>query len=604
MASTPSAKQTYACLEIPMPSCMRDFVTHSSTPPPRPGGAYVDSLIANFGNVHGKAMEEVEKCRLLADGPDDIVILLERPATDHDYSAPLAEFVSCSETLRAVDELIRFATRAQRNIQNVSVVDVFSLKPEGANAPSDDECHDLAKEILLAKKPKVIIGCTTKIRQSHWLYCLNGKVTGVPCTKYIDLGINEHSALFVRSFHPGYCVNRVDWCVESRIKLVYDFVFAFQATTRPVEHPSWLSSISSLRAKQSHKRPSRGDDLIDLLFNLRRIHRISSRDTIVLEARKEGLYYTVMVEVLWTLPAVSGKKQALMISKALRAWQLRFPRDPLQNHFTAQLMALGHLQDYFTDDQHILTSGLEDLQLRPLKPEIQTTLSGTQWEDEVPELENVGQACRTLRYGAGNIPRAVLLFTNALPENPDFIDTARNLVETLKKSWTSLQKFVGLVSALPTVLEGGPGLFLEEENSGEQPILRRRDARTRVQGLFEHILPTATDMLKRIEGMKKLAREGLPSSVVDHIPEIDELRELIELIRKDVGAFENELEESIRIFVTLRISLAGVCGLIEEGASPSVPLSLERDRTLKEIYQQDILPAAKLKKALSRAWKP
>lgn len=250
MASTPSAKQTYACLEIPMPSCMRDFVTHSSTPPPRPGGAYVDSLIANFGNVHGKAMEEVEKCRLLADGPDDIVILLERPATDHDYSAPLAEFVSCSETLRAVDELIRFATRAQRNIQNVSVVDVFSLKPEGANAPSDDECHDLAKEILLAKKPKVIIGCTTKIRQSHWLYCLNGKVTGVPCTKYIDLGINEHSALFVRSFHPGYCVNRVDWCVESRIKLVYDFVFAFQATTRPVEHPSWLSSISSLRAKQ------------------------------------------------------------------------------------------------------------------------------------------------------------------------------------------------------------------------------------------------------------------------------------------------------------------------------------------------------------------
>ncbi|KAK7932900.1 hypothetical protein LTR80_011580 [Exophiala xenobiotica] len=565
MASTPSAKQTYACLEIPMPSCMRDFVTHSSTPPPRPGGAYVDSLIANFGNVHGKAMEEVEKCRLLADGPDDIVILLERPATDHDYSAPLAEFVSCSETLRAVDELIRFATRAQRNIQNVSVVDVFSLKPEGANAPSDDECHDLAKEILLAKKPKVIIGCTTKIRQSHWLYCLNGKVTGVPCTKYIDLGINEHSALFVRSFHPGYCVNRVDW---------------------------------------SHERPSRGDDLIDLLFNLRRIHRISSRDTIVLEARKEGLYYTVMVEVLWTLPAVSGKKQALMISKALRAWQLRFPRDPLQNHFTAQLMALGHLQDYFTDDQHILTSGLEDLQLRPLKPEIQTTLSGTQWEDEVPELENVGQACRTLRYGAGNIPRAVLLFTNALPENPDFIDTARNLVETLKKSWTSLQKFVGLVSALPTVLEGGPGLFLEEENSGEQPILRRRDARTRVQGLFEHILPTATDMLKRIEGMKKLAREGLPSSVVDHIPEIDELRELIELIRKDVGAFENELEESIRIFVTLRISLAGVCGLIEEGASPSVPLSLERDRTLKEIYQQDILPAAKLKKALSRAWKP
>ncbi|EXJ66863.1 uncharacterized protein A1O5_10058 [Cladophialophora psammophila CBS 110553] len=294
------------CLEIPMPSCMRDFIVQSSTPPPRLGGTYIDGLIASFGDAHGKAMEEVEKCRLLVHGPDDIVVLLERPATDHDYSASLAEFVSCSETLRTVDELIRFATRAQRNIQNVSVVDVFSLKPHGTNAPSDDECHDLAKEILQAKKPKVIIGCIGEIRQCHWLSCLNaGKIIGVLCTKYIDLGVNGHSALFVRSFHPGYCINRVNWCVESRIKLVYDFVFAFRAITGPVRHPSWLLSILSLRAKQSNERPSRGDALVDLLFNLRRIHRISSKDTTVLEARKEGVYYAVIVEeifdLLWTL---------------------------------------------------------------------------------------------------------------------------------------------------------------------------------------------------------------------------------------------------------------------------------------------------------------
>lgn len=239
-----------ACLGIPMPTCLRDFVAQSFESPRRHSGTYTDSLITNYGDAHGKAMEEVEKCRFLADGPDDIVVLLERPATDHKYSVPLAEFVSCSNTLRAVDELIRFATRSQRNIQNVSAVDVFSLKPRGATVPSDEECHDLATDILQAKRPKVIIGCTGDIRASHWLYCLNaGKVTGVPCTKYVDLGVNGHSALFVASFHPGYCINWVNWCVESRIKLISDFVFAFRATEGSVREPSWLSSILSLRPK-------------------------------------------------------------------------------------------------------------------------------------------------------------------------------------------------------------------------------------------------------------------------------------------------------------------------------------------------------------------
>jgi hypothetical protein len=39
----------------------------------------------------------------------------------------------------------------------------------------------------------------------------------------------------------------------------------------------------------------------------------------------------------------------------------------------------------------------------------------------------LAKACLTLRYSAG-IPRAVLLFTKAQPENPDFVDTVRNLV--------------------------------------------------------------------------------------------------------------------------------------------------------------------------------
>jgi hypothetical protein len=285
-----------------------------------------------------------------------------------------------------------------------------------------------------------------------------------------------------------------------------------------LEFPSTANAVCRL-----NDRPSRGEDLVDLLFTLRCIHRNSSRDTIVLEARKEGLYYAVVVkeifDLLSTLQLVSATNKALIISKALRTWHRLFPRDSLQNHFTVQLVALGHGQHFFTDDRQILTGGVEKLRFRAMKLEIQTKLSGEQWEEEIPELKYVGKACLALRCSAKSIPRAVILFTKAQqqnpPQNPDLVDLARNLVETLSKSWTSLQEFVAMVSALPTLLEGVRGLFPQEDNFGGQSILRRRDARTRVQGLFEHIMPTATDMLKRIKAMKKLARNGAPISILE-----------------------------------------------------------------------------------------
>src|ERR1700743_1646771 len=100
-----------------MSACMRALLLHSHRPHlPDPVTHTVDRFIATFGDAHDKAMAEVEKCHLLADGPDDIVVLLERPATGHDYNTPFAEFVSCSQTLRALDELIRFATRTQPKV--------------------------------------------------------------------------------------------------------------------------------------------------------------------------------------------------------------------------------------------------------------------------------------------------------------------------------------------------------------------------------------------------------------------------------------------------------------------------------------------------------
>ena len=233
----------YVLLGIPIPFCMRQFVRHVPQPIGSDRNDQVGDLITVFGTAHKKGSDEIQKCRLLAQGLDDMVVLLERPALDHEYSMKFGDFVARSPTLRTVDELIRFATASKRNISNVCILDILSFKPIGAELPLDEECHKLVQHILQIRKPKVILGCSREISISQWFGNFQAGNSGVardPCWVTMDDG----RLLYIPSFHPGYCVNHVTWCANSRIMLAYHFVLAFSDVKEPYSLPSWISSVS------------------------------------------------------------------------------------------------------------------------------------------------------------------------------------------------------------------------------------------------------------------------------------------------------------------------------------------------------------------------
>ena len=84
-------------------------------------------LIEDQGKRLGRSTQEIQHACDLARGPRDIVIVLERPASDHNYMLEFGEFVGKLSALRALNELILFATKLSRSIFTVSVIDEFSF---------------------------------------------------------------------------------------------------------------------------------------------------------------------------------------------------------------------------------------------------------------------------------------------------------------------------------------------------------------------------------------------------------------------------------------------------------------------------------------------
>lgn len=106
-------------------------------------------------SLHMVPKSEVQKCWRLAPGYDDIVILLTRPSKDHQYNVVFDKFVLRSPVLKAIKDLVRFASGGARSIIDVCILDVFSFKPKQLNTrrhyPSDLECHDLIERMIKSK---------------------------------------------------------------------------------------------------------------------------------------------------------------------------------------------------------------------------------------------------------------------------------------------------------------------------------------------------------------------------------------------------------------------------------------------------------------------
>ena len=220
--------ESQLCLGMPIPASIRSLFATQQRLTRRPSDEAVQAAIRGFGRKHNIHVDETDKACFLASGYDDVVVMLERPAKDHDYSQSCEEFVKRSPVLHGTDTLIRVSTHGSRTISDTSVLDAFMFKPldpgnKLADKPTNQECHDLVQQIIDLKRPKAVLACTN-ITLNHPLNRFQAvHIHEAPCTQHIK----DLSAVVIRCFHPGYCINHVWYDPRSRLALILGFALAF-----------------------------------------------------------------------------------------------------------------------------------------------------------------------------------------------------------------------------------------------------------------------------------------------------------------------------------------------------------------------------------------
>ena len=225
------ASRDQTCLRMPVPASVRSLFPNHQRLPQLSSDQDVQAAIRAFGNEYVRIADEIDKACYLAYGFDDVIILLERPAKDHDYSRSRNDFVNNSPVLHGTDSVIRFVTQGARTISDTSVLDAFMFKALDAmnnvpDKPADNECHDLVQSILEIKRPKTVLVCTN-ILLDHPLNRFQAvQIRNAPCVQHTK----DSSTLIIRCFHPGYCINRVRYDPRSRLALILGFALAFTHT--------------------------------------------------------------------------------------------------------------------------------------------------------------------------------------------------------------------------------------------------------------------------------------------------------------------------------------------------------------------------------------
>lgn len=82
-------------------------------------------LIREFGRKLGRPENGIQHACNLASGLSGLVVILERPAR-RNYRLNFEQFVLACDTLKAVDDLIIFATDGAKSIYTVTILDAFS----------------------------------------------------------------------------------------------------------------------------------------------------------------------------------------------------------------------------------------------------------------------------------------------------------------------------------------------------------------------------------------------------------------------------------------------------------------------------------------------
>ena len=155
-----------------------------------------------------------------------------------------------------------------------------------------------------------------------------------------------------------------------------------------------------------------------------------------------------------------------------------------------------------------------------------------------------------------------------------------NLIDIFKRYHKEYAQHTAIVFAVPTLLEGGVGVF-HGEDGHTQSVLSRPDARTRVQRTIELLLPAKKETCPLRDDIHELVNIT-EATILAHKGPIsdDEEEDFFEQLKDLTGFFKKSgasLDGGINLLIALRIELAGVDGYLTRDDMPSPKLMEKED---------------------------
>ncbi|KAH7157956.1 hypothetical protein B0J13DRAFT_650739 [Dactylonectria estremocensis] len=499
-------------LDIPVPLCVQDIVREPPVSWPREEDIKVLHLIRNFGEEFLRPRDEIEQACNLASGPSNLVIILGRPHKRQNYAVLFSEFVKRCETLKRVDELIRFGSKGARSIHTVTVLDAFSFKPSHETPIPSKRCHQLLADMLELKRPKVVLCCWN--RRCEQTFAVKFKSWGVGTWPVCD---RMGTTIAIRSFHPAaavcYDLSQKPCC---RMLLICHFALAFSQLAGSTVVPSWIKTLcdnSSIEFR-TLRNLERTSIILMTLLQMMEFKRGSVAVPLaegVLAARQRD----EVNEVLKQLFAANYNKGAREIANLCLLWKDYL--HPARQDVLRRLGELGSQQDLFqtlgsnlltrpalrykiklagsnnNDDDGDLEKRLQSLRIHgnatPVDEELvrlsqlRTRLSHRKVSLE--RLENV--ANETLSHVQLSIELQVAVFS------PGRIGLSESIAEVTKDIHHALDEVAAQITTTPSILVGGKGVTHYEETL-RSSFARSPDARN----ILDLVIP-------EVEGLANLA---------------------------------------------------------------------------------------------------
>lgn len=149
-----------ACLDISLTRCMQALSSASPIALRNTNDHEILEILKRFERRLHRSRKEIEQACNLALGSTDLVVILERPAPKQNYSVSFEQFVIDCKILKAVNDLIKFATKNARSIYIVIVLNVFSFKSfKDQVVLFDEECQNLIAKIIELKRSRMLLCC-------------------------------------------------------------------------------------------------------------------------------------------------------------------------------------------------------------------------------------------------------------------------------------------------------------------------------------------------------------------------------------------------------------------------------------------------------------